>query len=199
HFFVEGTSSHVAQKHQGKSALEAIIKIASEVATIQQFHLDGLNRNISHMGEMEDGEEINTVPSSAELRGTIRTYEEEDLAIIKTTMAKIKETAELLYGVTVWLEKNSGYPAVRNNGELKTLVETALKNAGIKAHEKNKPKLFGEEFSVYSTIPPTYFFFIGYRNIVQDFLTGLHTNTFNFDEKVLIKVADYYQAILNNY
>lgn len=199
HFFVEGTSSHVAQKHQGKSALEAIIKIASEVATIQQFHLDGLNRNIIHMGEMSAGEAINTVPSSAELRGTIRTYEEEDLAIIKTIMAKIKETAELLYGVTVRLEYNSGYPAVRNNGELKTIVETSLKDAGIEAHEKDKPYLFGEDFSFYSTIAPTYFVFMGSRNIDQGFLTGLHTNTFNFDEKVLIKVADYYQAILNNY
>lgn len=199
HFTVDGTSAHVAQKHQGRSALEAIVKIANEVSNIQQFHLDGLNRNIIHMGELDAGEAINTVPSKASLRGTIRTYEEADLSIIKAQMAKIKEASELLYGVKTDLAYNSGYPAVRNNGSLKPLVEKSLEDALLNLNDKDKPYLFGEDFSFYSEIAPTYFVFIGSRNIEQGFVTGLHTNTFNFDERVLIDVANYYEAILNNY
>ena len=119
HFRVKGASAHVAQKHQGISALEAILKIAAEVGNIQQFHLDGLNRNIIHMGQISSGEAVNTVPANASLSGTIRTYQAADLAVIKTQLTKIKEAAELLYGVTVELYYTEGYPAVNNDADLK--------------------------------------------------------------------------------
>lgn len=199
HFTVKGASAHVAQKHQGVSALETILKIAAEVGNIQQFHLDGLNRNIIHMGQLSSGEAVNTVPANAALRGTIRTYEASDLAVIKTQLTKIKEAAELLYGASVELNYTEGYPAVKNNPELKNLVEASILGAGLRGREKDKPYLFGEDFSFYTNITQTYFVFVGARNLEKGYASSLHTDTFNFDERVLIKVADYYEALLNNY
>lgn len=199
HFRVKGASAHVAQKHQGISALEAILKIASEVGNIQQFHLDGLNRNIIHMGQISSGEAVNTVPANASLSGTIRTYQAADLVVIKTQLTKIKEAAELLYGVTVELYYTEGYPAVNNDADLKAPVEQSISAAGLSGIEKDKPYLFGEDFSFYNNIAKTYFVFVGCRNLEKGFASSLHTDTFNFDERVLIKVADYYQALLNNY
>ena len=199
HFRVKGASAHVAQKHQGVSALETILKIASEVGSIQQFHLDGLNRNIIHMGKIHGGEAVNTVPANAGLSGTIRTYEASDLAVIKSQLTKIKEAAELLYGASVELHYTEGYPAVKNNSELREVVETSIGSAGLRGIEKDKPYLFGEDFSFYSNIAKTYFVFAGSRNLEKGYASSLHTDTFNFDERVLIKVADYYEALLNNY
>ena len=199
HFRVKGASAHVAQKHQGVSALETILKIASEVGSIQQFHLDGLNRNIIHMGKIHGGEAVNTVPANAGLSGTIRTYEASDLAIIKSQLTKIKEAAELLYGASVELHYTEGYPAVKNNSELREVVENSIGTAGLRGIEKDKPYLFGEDFSFYSNIAKTYFVFAGSRNLEKGYASSLHTDTFNFDERVLIKVADYYEALLNNY
>ena len=199
HFRVKGASAHVAQKHQGVSALETILKIASEVGSIQQFHLDGLNRNIIHMGKIHGGEAVNTVPANAGLSGTIRTYEASDLAIIKSQLTKIKEAAELLYGASVELHYTEGYPAVKNNSELREVVENSIGTAGLRGIEKDKPYLFGEDFSFYSNIAKTYFVFAGSRNLEKGYASSLHTDTFNFDERVLFKVADYYEALLNNY
>lgn len=199
HFRVKGASAHVAQKHQGVSALETILKIASEVGSIQQFHLDGLNRNIIHMGKIHGGEAVNTVPTNAGLSGTIRTYEASDLSVIKSQLTKIKEAAELLYGASVELHYTEGYPAVKNNSELREVVETSIGSAGLRGAEKDKPYLFGEDFSFYSNIAKTYFVFAGSRNLEKGYASSLHTDTFNFDERVLIKVADYYEALLNNY
>ena len=199
HFRVKGASAHVAQKHQGVSALETILKIASEVGSIQQFHLDGLNRNIIHMGKIHGGEAVNTVPANAGLSGTIRTYEASDLAVIKSQLTKIKEAAELLYGASVELHYTEGYPAVKNNSELREVVENSIGTAGLRGIEKDKPYLFGEDFSFYSNIAKTYFIFAGSRNLEKGYASSLHTDTFNFDERVLIKVADYYEALLNNY
>ncbi|CAD2073531.1 putative hydrolase [Jeotgalicoccus coquinae] len=199
HFTVKGASAHVAQKHQGVSALETILKIASEVGSIQQFHLDGLNRNIIHMGKIQSGEAVNTVPANAGLSGTIRTYEASDLAVIKSQLTKIKEAAELLYGASVELYYTEGYPAVKNDDELRETVETSITGAGLRGIEKDKPYLFGEDFSFYSSIAKTYFVFAGSRSLEKGYTSSLHTDTFNFDERVLVKVADYYEALLNNY
>ncbi len=198
-FYIKGKSAHVANKQHGKSALEALMFTAREITQIQQFHLDGLNRNIIHLGGMNAGEAINTVPSNGYLEGTIRTYEEEDLAAIKSRMEKIRAAAETMYDCKVDVTYNEGYPPVKNDPELKTLVHHSAESAGLTAAVKEKPYLFGEDFSFYSEIARTYFIFIGTRNEDEGFTSSLHTSTFNFDESVLIQVADYYENILKNY
>ena len=44
-----------------------------------------------------------------------------------------------------------------------------------------------------------YFAFVGTRNEDKGFVTGLHTSHLNFDEKVLIYVANYYEQLLMHY
>lgn len=198
-FYINGLSAHVAHKHNGKSAVEALMFISREITQIQQFHLDGLSRNIIHIGQMNAGEAINTVPSNGYLEGTIRTYEENDLSIIKNHMEKIKTSVMNLYGCEIELTFNEGYPPVKNTPALQNVVYESVKAAGLKAVIKDKPYLFGEDFSFYDEIAPAYFIFVGAKDEVQGFTSSLHTSTFNFDESVLIKVADYYENILKNY
>ena len=56
---------------------------------IQQYHLNGLKRNIVHMGHFEAGEAINTVASHGYLEGTIRTYDPNDLNVVKHKCIKL--------------------------------------------------------------------------------------------------------------
>src|SRR5699024_12752992 len=51
-FYLNGLSSHVASKEEGKAASEALMHVLSQVSQIQQFHLNGLNRNIVHIGQI---------------------------------------------------------------------------------------------------------------------------------------------------
>lgn len=195
-FFITGKASHVAHKHQGISAIEALMYITREVGQIQQFHLDGLNRNIIHMGRMNAGEAINSVASGGYLEGTVRTYDEDDLNIITKQMDKIRQSAKLLYGVDVELKFNEGYPPVMNSPELKEKVDEAVFNINHRINIKDTPYLFGEDFSFYQNIAPTYFVFVGAKDDDKGFNSSLHTPTFNFDERVLLSIADYYEEIL---
>lgn len=52
-FFLKGLSSHVADKEQGHSCGEALLHVLNQVGQIQQYHLNGLKRNIVHMGHFE--------------------------------------------------------------------------------------------------------------------------------------------------
>ncbi len=195
-FFINGESSHVASKHQGISAIEVLMHLATQISQLQHFHLDGLNRNIIHIGNMNAGEAINTVASRGYLEGTIRTYVPEDLNVIKSRLHVLAETAKTLFGADVQITFNEGYPPVTNDEILRETVDVSLSHLHLDVIDKDKPYLFGEDFSFYQKLAPSYFVFFGTRNVEKGYISSLHTSTFNFDESVLLDVADYYEAIL---
>ncbi|MGN5882570.1 M20 metallopeptidase family protein [Staphylococcus simulans] len=198
-FFLKGQSSHVANKEQGKSCGEALTHVLNQVGQIQQYHLNGLQRNIVHMGRFNAGEAINTVPSNGYLEGTIRTYDTNDLQAVKDQMTKIAQSVQLLFGVNCEVKFEEGYPPTYNDPSLHDGVVRALKAADFNVVEMDKPYLFGEDFSFYSQIAPSYFAFVGIRNEAKDWVHGLHTPKLNFDEGQLIRIADYYENLLFQY
>ncbi|WP_412520618.1 M20 metallopeptidase family protein [Staphylococcus simulans] len=198
-FFLKGQSSHVANKEQGKSCGEGLIHVLNQVSQIQQYHLNGLQRNIVHIGRFNAGEAINTVPSQGYLEGTIRTYDTNDLQAVKDQMSKIAQSVQLLFGVNCEVKFEEGYPPTYNDPTLHDGVVKALKDADLNVVELEKPYLFGEDFSFYSQIAPSYFVFVGIRNEANNWVHGLHTPKLNFDEAQLIRIADYYENLLFQY
>ncbi|WP_057510520.1 M20 metallopeptidase family protein [Staphylococcus simulans] len=198
-FFLKGQSSHVANKEQGRSCGEGLIHVLNQVSQIQQYHLNGLQRNIVHIGRFNAGEAINTVPSQGYLEGTIRTYDTNDLQAVKDQMSKIAQSVQLLFGVNCEVKFEEGYPPTYNDPTLHDGVVKALKDADFNVVELEKPYLFGEDFSFYSQIAPSYFAFVGIRNEANDWVHGLHTPKLNFDEAQLICIADYYENLLFQY
>ncbi|GAB3060273.1 M20 family metallopeptidase [Salinicoccus sesuvii] len=196
-FYINGQSAHVAAKHEGISSIETLLHIALQLTQMQHFHLNGLNRNIIHIGNLNAGEAINTVASQGYLEGTIRTYEVDDLAVIKSRMQTLARTAGELFGSTIEVTFNEGYPPVMNAKILRQPVEAALSNLKLDVVENDKPYLFGEDFSFYSRLAPSYFVFFGSRNEKKGFTSSLHTSTFDLDENILIDVADYFEALMN--
>lgn len=91
------------------------------------------------MGHFEAGEAINTVPSHGYLEGTIRTYDTEDLAIVKHQMHKIAKSVQLLFNVECEVKFEEGYPPTMNHPQLRQAVENAIKGANLEIVEKNYP------------------------------------------------------------
>ncbi|EKU47113.1 M20 metallopeptidase family protein [Staphylococcus massiliensis] len=198
-FFLKGLSSHVANKEQGRATSEALAHVITQLTQIQHFHLNGLKRNIVHIGRFSAGEAINTVPSNGYLEGTIRTYDMDDLSIIQEQMKKISESVKALYGVSCELKFEVGYPPTMNAPVLKDHVLRSLELNQLEPVFNEEPYLFGEDFSFYNQIAPSYFVFFGTRNVDKDFVTGLHTSTLNFDEKILVDVANFYEQLLMHF
>jgi len=115
-------------------------------------------------------------------------------------MNKIAKSVKLLFNVDCEVKFEEGYPATMNSPKLRHIVEQSILSANLEVIEKPLPFLFGEDFSFYGQqLAPSYFAFVGTRNEDKGFITGLHTSHLNFDEKVLIDVANYYEQILNHY
>ncbi|MET3574863.1 M20 family metallopeptidase [Bhargavaea ullalensis] len=193
---VSGRAAHVANKQNGASALGALVHLASGIERIQHYRLDGLNRNIIHVGKMNAGEAINTVASSAYLEGTIRTYSEDDLETATDALRNLADSADLLFGTKTELDVSEGYPAVVNSPSLLPLSKRAAEAAGLQFIEKEKPYLFGEDFSFYREAAPVHFAFLGVRNEALGHTSALHTPTLNFREEALAPGVHFFEQVL---
>lgn len=196
--FIQGKSAHVAAKETGASALGALNHTVSQISQLQNYHLSGLNQNVIHIGQMNAGEAINTVASNGYLEGTIRTYSLDDLKKIKTKLQHIIQSSDTLFGTSSTLTFSEGYPPVNNDKDLLKWVKNAAMQTDLELIMKDKPYLFGEDFSFYGKIAKTNFSFLGVQNSVKGYTSGLHTSTFNFNETILEKGVLYYQYLLEN-
>ena len=84
---------------------------------------------------------------------------------------------------------NDGYPAVMNPVELYDRVRKL-----VEFKELDAPSMITEDFSWYQRSLPGLFFFLGLGDT-----PALHADDFNFNEEVLVKGADFFEALAENY
>ena len=63
--------------------------------------------------------------------------------------------------------------------------------------ELKEPLMLAEDFAFYGKAIPSLFFYVGTKSDLYS--SGLHTETFNFNEEVLIKAVDLYMKIAQEY
>lgn len=193
---ITGKSAHVGLRHQGVNAINAATILFTQFQAIPSFNLDDQHTNIVHVGLFNAGEAVNIVPQQASLSGTIRTYDMNDLAIIKHRMQNIVDGVAQLTNTTISLEFAMGYPPVINDVALVDNAEKAALLSNASFVHQERAYLLGEDFSFFKSVCPINFTFIGTRNEDCQYTSGLHTPTLQFNENALIYGVDYLVNII---
>ena len=84
---------------------------------------------------------------------------------------------------------SGGYPAVMNPSELYRRVAKAAAFQELEA-----PSMTSEDFAFYQKELPGMFFFLGAGDG-----PALHADTFDFDETILMKGADFFENLAKNF
>ena len=69
-----------------------------------------------------------------------------------------------------------------------------VRASGIEYLELEKPSMITEDFSWYQQRLPGVFFFLGTGDT-----PALHADNFNFDEHILLKGADFFEKLAENF
>lgn len=197
--YIKGRAAHVGLKNTGIDALNVATMFFQEMLKLNALHTKARNTNIIHIGKMYGGDAMNVVAENAYLEGTIRTYSMTDLAQIKKAILDTKKGLEYLSGAEIRVDFAEGYPAVINDKEPYEIIKKVVEEKGIDYIELEEAYLYGEDFSFFSRLSPINYSFLGLRNEEKNYISGLHTPTFNFDEKILKIGVKYYQGILEYY
>ena len=197
--YIKGRAAHVGLKNTGIDALNVATMFFQEMLKLNALHTKARNTNIIHIGKMYGGDAMNVVAENAYLEGTIRTYSMEDLETIKAAIENTRVGLEHLTGASIRVDFAEGYPAVINDKAPYQVIRGVIEKENIDYIELEEAYLYGEDFSFFSRLSPINYSFLGLRNEEKNYVSGLHTPTFNFDEKILKVGVQYYLGVLKYY
>jgi amidohydrolase len=128
----------------------------------------------------------NVIPGEAMLEGTFRTMDEEWRNEAHEIIKKEVNEEVKKYNGSCELRIEKGYPVLMNNKELteqaKLAAEEYLGKENVIALEK---RMTSEDFSYYTHQIPGCFYRLGTGNKSKGIVSGIHTPTFDIDEKAL--------------
>lgn len=137
-------------------------------------------------GKVQANGATNVIPQEVLVDGTFRTMNEEwrneaHEIIRNTIIAKAKEM-----GGDCEVRIDKGYPVLVNNdtvtGNARAAAETYLGKENVVTLEK---RMTSEDFAFYSLVKPACFYRLGTGNVARGITSGVHTPTFDIDEKAL--------------
>jgi len=194
HVTIHGVDSHAGLYDQGIDSIQVAALLISQYHQILTRKIDPLEHGVLHIGTIEGGSTSNSVASKVTMAGTVRAFNDDVFYQIVTQMKRINKGLEEAYGVRIDFECERMYYAVINDD----VVYREFKELGIENYlELDKPQMTGEDFSFYQREIPGVFFFLGTKT--NQFSSGLHTDTFNFNEEVLLKALEVYTKIISIY
>jgi len=159
---IQGKGCHAAMPYEGIDTLLVACEVVQSLNFIVSRNVAAKDRAVLTVGALNSGTSFNIVPDTAEIKGTVRTF---DIAVQDNIEARISQITQGIcaaYGATCEIDYERGYDSMVND---KVAVDT-FKRAAQKATpdiivDPMTPMMGGEDFSAYREIAPICFVEIG--------------------------------------
>lgn len=185
---VEGRSSHVAKAAEGIDAMAAGVECYRRCMEMEAAMPQGIYRLLK-FGKLQSGTVRNAISDFTRIEGTLRAFQDDIFEGMQQNIRKICAAVANDTGCKISAWMNDGYPAVMNPPELYDRVAKLLPFTPLR-----EPVMITEDFSWYQRTLPGMFFFLGIGGA-----PALHSADFQFDETVLCRGADFWQALATAY
>jgi amidohydrolase len=186
HFTVKGKGGHAALPHYN---IDPVLITSHIIVALQQVvsrrTKPGVPCVVSFGHVIADGA-TNVIPDEVVVQGTFRTMDEEWRMEAHAIMKKMAEDIASSMGGLCDFRVDMGYPFVYNDEDVTAFAEARAKEyLGDGNVVELDMRMTGEDFSFYTQHMPGCFYRLGTGNKAKGITSGLHTSTFNVDEKCL--------------
>jgi len=181
---IYGKSAHIAKAAEGRDALMAGAELYRRAVNMEAALPANIYRLLK-FGKFHSGTVRNALSAHTHMEGSLRAFQDDIFDSLAEGLKQICRDTEAEYGCTVQLHLNSGYPAVLNPEDLYDRVRSR-----VSFRELAEPAMTAEDFSWYQRYLPGMFFFLGLGDT-----PALHADTFDFDESILQKGADFFENL----
>jgi hippurate hydrolase len=183
---IKGKGGHAAAPHL---TADTILIASQLVVALQQIisrNNNPLSPSVLSITSFQGGYTTNVIPSEVKLMGTFRAVNEEWRFKAHELIRKQATALVTGMGAELDLHIDIGYPSVFNN-ELLNEKARALSEEYIGAEnvETTEMRMGAEDFGFYTQQIPGCFFRLGSGNASKGINSGVHTPTFNIDEKAI--------------
>ena len=185
---IYGKSAHIAKAREGIDAMAAGAEFYRKACAMEGALPKKVFRQLK-FGKFESGTVCNAISGHTHMEGSLRAFQDEIFYSLRAGLVTIAKQIERGTGCTVTVDMNDGYPAVMNPGPLYDKVKKC-----VSFHEMEEPSMIAEDFAWYQKYVPGVFFFLGAGDV-----PALHADDVNFDESILMKGADFFEALAEHF
>ena len=185
---IYGKSAHIAKAAEGADALMAGAEFYTRAMEMERQIPEGVFRLLK-FGKFHSGTARNALSAHTHLEGSLRAFQDEVFDAMAGRIRDIAADVQQKYGCRTEVHIADGYPAVINSEELFEAV-----NRIVSLRELADPCMTSEDFSWYQKRAGGMFFFLGLGDT-----PALHTDTFDFDESVMLKGAGFFEKLAEEF
>ncbi|WP_018751201.1 amidohydrolase [Paenibacillus sanguinis] len=157
---VYGKGGHAGIPNATVDPIVVSSAIVSALQTVISRNASPRHSAVVSVTRLESGTTWNVIPDTAQMEGTVRTFEPEARAAIPEQMRRVVEQVANGFGATAKLIWHGMLSAVQNDAALVELVAEAAALQQLTVVEA-EPTMGGEDFALYQELVPGNFLWMG--------------------------------------
>ena len=160
---VHGKGGHAAQPHQGRDPIPCAAAIVTALQTVVSRTVDPLQPAVLSVTQFNAGTAFNVIPETAELRGTVRSFDAEVHEGIYEEMTRIVSQTAAAFGLTAKLDRKMEgyYPPTVNEAEATRFALSVASAVSGQVRGDVPPTMGAEDFSFMAQARPGCFMLMG--------------------------------------
>lgn len=197
---VKGKGTHSAFPERGVDPILISARIVNACEELMAREVPAGTAAVLSFGSINAGQDHNTIPSTAVIKGSIRCQDEGIRDFLGARLIELSKGIAQSFRGDAEVDLKRGSMTVVNDSELAKLAYNAVKSVyGDSVYNQTKSALMGsDDFANYASKIPSVYFFL-HTNNGKDICFSNHNPRFDVDESVLIKGVVSYLAIVLNY
>lgn len=179
---LKGKTSHAAEPEKGVSPAIALAQIIEQITDLPNqsgLFSDFVLATIVHakLGERTFG----TTPGTAEIMITLRSFTDEDMAILIEQSERVINAISKEHKLDVRINNRDIYPIMDNNPALVSIVNDAAKKAKLNTNKLSQPFPWAEDFAHFSHKYKSMMFGLG----AGEDSPKLHNADYDFPDEII--------------
>jgi len=186
HVKIHGQGGHGALPHLVDDTVLAASQTIVSLQQVRSRLCHPLTPMVLTFGKLIADGATNVIPHEVQLSGTFRTFDEKWRVEAKNHIRRIINKTCAAYGCTAEIDIPDGYPCVINHDKItaqaKSFAEEWVGEENIRTLET---RMTSEDFGFFTQKYPCCFYRYGVKGKMNATTGGLHSATFQIDEKAL--------------
>ena len=181
---IKGKGGHAASPHEAIDPVVIGSQIVLALQTLVSRETNPIDAAVVSTTAFIAGEAFNVIPDTAELRGTVRTLDQDVREHLEKRLVEIATGIAKAGGAEAVADFIRGYPGIVNDEGMTEMVRlAAIEAAGDDNVIESPIGMGGEDFSYFSLERPGCFFNVGTRNEDRGIVWGHHHPRFDVEEE----------------
>ena len=186
YFTIKGKGGHAAMPHLTSDTILIASHLIIALQQIISRNCNPISPSVLSITSVHGGNTTNIIPGEVKLMGTFRALDEKWRYRAHDLIRKIAIELVQSMGAQIDIHIDIGYPAVYNDEKLYSIAKKKAEEfMGKENVGETELRLGAEDFGFYAQQIPGCFFRLGTGNKALGTTSGVHTPTFNIDERAI--------------